>query len=128
MFKISSVEEIPPMASPDSEDDDLVHIDASESELVDDEMKSLRFGTSLMTEKALTPLVQRKTLNRDLVRLPENEIVPKPRPDECVVFKDYSTIGLRFAVQDLLEEILFFYLGHQISRVDSQHCYFLFIE
>ena len=111
MFKISSVEEIPPMASPDSEDDDLVYIDASKSELVDDEMKSLRFGTSLMTEKALTPLVQRKNLNRDLVRLPGNEIVPKPRPDECVVFKDYSTIGLRFAIQDLLEEILLFLFG-----------------
>jgi hypothetical protein len=83
---MSSVEEIPPMASPDSEDDDLAYVDTSKSELVDDEMKSLRFGRSLMIEEALTPLVQRKTLNRDLVRLSEIEAVPKPQPDECVVF------------------------------------------
>jgi hypothetical protein len=90
---MSSVEEIPPVASPDSKDDDMTYVDASESELVDDEMKSLRFGRSLMIEEALTPLVQRKTLNRDIVRLSEIEKVLKPQLAKCVVFRIILVLG-----------------------------------
>lgn len=38
--------------------------------------------------------------------LPEDEVIPKPKPDECVVFRECFTAGLRFPPQDLLEEIL----------------------
>jgi hypothetical protein len=59
-----------------------------------------------MTEEVLASLVERNTLNNDLVRLPKDERVLKLEPDECVVFKDYFTADLCFPIQDLLQEIL----------------------
>lgn len=95
-----------PLASPASKEEDLTSVLALESKIVDDEMKSLRFGKKLMIEEVLTSLVERNTLNNDLVRLPKDEMVLKLEPDECVVFKDYFTAGLCFPIQDLLQEIL----------------------
>jgi hypothetical protein len=37
---------------------------------------------------------------------PQNETVPRPEPNECVVFHDHFTAGLRMSCQDLIEEIL----------------------
>lgn len=87
-----------PAASPGSEEDDLASVSALESELVDDETKSLRFGKTSMTEEVFKPLVEKNTLNKDLVRLSKDEKVPKPEPDECVVFKDYFIVGLHFPI------------------------------
>ena len=74
-----------------------------ESELLEDDTKSLRFGKTLVSEAILQSLIDNKrTLEKDLARLPKDETVPLPEHDECVVFKDYFTVGLRFPVQDLI--------------------------
>lgn len=73
---------------------------------MNDDTKSLKFGKTMMTGGILKNFADKGTLNRDLARLSTDEKIPKPEHDECVVFKDYFTAGLRFPVQDLLEEIL----------------------
>ena len=81
-------------------------VEVSKLELPDDEMKSQKFGKSLMIEEALGPFIQMKTLLRDQVCLLGKEIVPKPEPDEAVILKDYFTVGLQFPVEDLVKDIL----------------------
>lgn len=62
---MSGVEELPPLTTPDSEDEDLAFVEVSDSELVDDGTKSLRFGKSLMIEEALLPWMEKKILSGD---------------------------------------------------------------
>lgn len=89
-----------PMASHKSDEEDLDSVSASESELIEDDTKSLHFGKSLFGEEELQKMVSRRIVERNLVRLPTDE---EPTQDKCVVFKDQFTAGLRFPVQDLLE-------------------------
>lgn len=58
-------EELPPLTTPDSEDEDLASVEVSDSKLVDDGTKSLRFGKSLMIEEALLPWMEKKILSGD---------------------------------------------------------------
>jgi hypothetical protein len=69
---MSSVEEMP------SSKYDLSDNEVSESKLVDDDTKSLRFGNSLIDEATLAPFIQKETLLRDQVSLLGNEMVPRP--------------------------------------------------
>jgi hypothetical protein len=77
-------------------DEDLSNVSTSESELVSDDMKSLIFSKSLFDESELQWMVKNRMLEKADVRLPpQNETVPRPEPDECVVFRDHFTAGLR---------------------------------
>lgn len=71
-----------------------------------DDTKSLSFGKSLMDETELDFMVKNRMIEKKFVRLPEGETTPKPKPNECVVFRDQFTAGLRMPCQDFLEEIL----------------------
>jgi hypothetical protein len=88
-------------------DEDLSNVSTLESELVSDDMKSLIFSKSLFDESELQWIVKNRMLEKADVRLPpQNETVPRPEPDECVVFHDHFTAGLRMPCQDFIEEIL----------------------
>lgn len=59
-----------------------------------------------MTEKILQGMAGKRILDRALARLPDDEVIPLPEPDEFIVFREYFSVRLCFPVQDLLEEIL----------------------
>jgi hypothetical protein len=90
-------------------------------------------------------MVKNRILEKADVRLPtQNETIPKPEPDECVVFRDYFAAGLRMSCQDFVEEIMKAYniemhhltpngitkialfLGSEISERKSRYWSFLF--
>jgi len=85
---------------------DLSGVSASEFELVGDDMKSLEFGQTLMDDKELDWMVINRMVERASVRLPGNEVVPDPKPYECVFFRDQFVAGLLMPCQDFLEELL----------------------
>ena len=60
--------------------EDLSDISASESKLVGDGTKSLKFGQTLMDDKELDGMVTNQMVERASVRLPGNEVVPDPKP------------------------------------------------
>jgi hypothetical protein len=84
------VSENSPVESNQSESgEDLSDVSASESELVGDDTKSLNFGKTLMDEAKLDWMVKNRMLEKADARLPpEGEMIPKPKPHECVVFQD----------------------------------------
>jgi hypothetical protein len=87
--------------------EDLSDISASESELIGDDTKSLNFGKTLKDEAELDWLVKNRMLEKADARLPsEDEMIPKPKPHDCVVFRDQFTAGLRMPCQYFIEEIL----------------------
>ena len=86
--------------------EDLSDVSASESELVGDDTKSSKFGQTLMDDKELDWMVTNQIVERASVRLPRNEVIPDPKPYECVVFGDQFAAGLRIPCQDFLEELL----------------------
>jgi hypothetical protein len=61
----------------------------------------------LFDESELQWMVKNRMLEKADVRLPpQNETVPRPEPDECVVFRDHFTAGFCMPCQDFIEEIL----------------------
>lgn len=86
--------------------EDLYSVTASESELVEDDSKSQNFGKSLMDQEELNHMIKKRIFERHDVRLPKDDVILKPKKDECVVFKDQFTVGLRFPVQELVKNIL----------------------
>lgn len=79
---MSGVEEIPHVTLHDIKND-LADVEVFELEFVDDETKWLRFGKSLTDEAC---------------RAPWNEIILKLEADECVVFRQFFTVGLCFPI------------------------------
>jgi hypothetical protein len=63
--------------------------------LTGDDTKSLNFGKTLMDEAKLQWMVKNRMLERADARLPEGETIPKPKPHECVVFRDQFLAGFR---------------------------------
>ena len=59
-----------------------------------------------MDDKELDWMVTNQMVERASVRLPGNEVIPNPKPYECVVFQDQFAAGLRMACQDFLEQLL----------------------
>jgi hypothetical protein len=69
--------------------EDLSDVSASESELIGDDTKFLNFGKTLMDEAELDWLVKNRMLENADARLPsDDKMIPKPKPHECVVFRD----------------------------------------
>jgi hypothetical protein len=100
-------ENLPVESDQSISDENLSNVSVSESELVGDDTKSLNFGKSLFDESELQWMVKNRMLEKADVRLPpQNETIPKSEPDECVVFCDHFTAGLRMPCQDFIEEIL----------------------
>jgi hypothetical protein len=48
-----------------------------------------------MDEAKLQWMVKNRMLERADARLPEGETIPKPKPHECVVFRDQFLAGFR---------------------------------
>jgi hypothetical protein len=102
---MSDIEKNPSENSPvESEqsisDEDLSNVSTLESELVGDDTKLLNFGKSLFDESKLQWMVKNRMLEKTDVRLPpQNETIPRPKPDECVVFRNHFTAGLRMPCQ-----------------------------
>lgn len=87
---MSNVKEVSPLASPEESDAALQSqmivlgsMSALEFELVEDDTKSLRFGKALITNEMLMPPYEKMIVNTDLVRVPGDEVILKPQPDEC---------------------------------------------
>ena len=59
-----------------------------------------------MDESELDWMVTNRMVERASVRLPEGETTPKPKPHDCVVFRDPFSTGLHMPCQDFVEEIL----------------------
>ena len=59
-----------------------------------------------MDDKELDWMVTNQMVERAFVRLPRNEVVPDPKPYECVFFRDQFAAGLRMSCQDFLEELM----------------------
>ena len=51
-------------------------------------------------------MVTNQMVERASIHLLENEVVPDPKPHECVVFLDQFAAGLCMPCQDFLEELL----------------------
>jgi hypothetical protein len=102
------VSENSPLESNQSDSgEDLFDVSALESELVGDDKKSLNFGKTLMDEAELDWMVKNRVLEKADAWLPsEGEMIPKPKPHECVVFRDQFAAGLHMPCQDFIEEIL----------------------
>ena len=88
--------------------EDLSNVSASESKLIGDDMKSLKFGKTLMDDKELDwmVMVTNRMVERAYVHLPENEVVPNQKPYECLAFWDQFSARLRMPCQYFLEELL----------------------
>ena len=86
--------------------EDLSDVSTSESKLVGDGTKSLKFGETLLDDKVLDWMVTNRMVEMASVHLAENEVVLDLKPYECVVFRDQFATGLRMPCQDFLEELL----------------------
>ena len=71
-----------------------------------DDTKSLNFAKSLMDDNELEWMVTNRMLERASVCLLGDDMIPKLKPHECVVFRDQFTAGLCMPCQDFVEEIL----------------------
>lgn len=92
----------------DSDEENLEDVDASVEDLVkNDEGYTLTFGRTLFDQSGLDELVRLWIVDHDQVRVPDPaEANPELHPDECIVFQDLFTAGLRFPCQDFLEDVL----------------------
>jgi len=59
-----------------------------------------------MDDKELDWMVTNRMVERASIHLPRNEVVPDPKPYECVFFRDQFAAGLRMSCQDFLEELM----------------------
>ena len=112
--KITS-ENSPVESNHSGSEEDLSDVSTSESKLVGDDTKSLNFGKTLMYDKELDWMVVNRMVERASVRLPKGETIPKPKPHECVVFRDQFAARLHMPCQDFVEEILKTY------NIEMQH-------
>lgn len=97
---MSEVEENPRISSPDSKDDPM-YVKVSQLEL--DDETNLRFGTSLRTI-GFGFIYFKEFFDQRTSLTIQNELVPKPKTKECVVFEPYCQS--LFLLQDLIEDIL----------------------
>jgi hypothetical protein len=68
-------------------DDNLLDVSTFESEVVDDDTKSLKFGKSLMDDQEVAWMVTNRMLEKSSILLPKGETTPDSKPHECVVFQ-----------------------------------------
>lgn len=88
---------------------DLGSVDAEVTELVPGKetcVPTMHFGRSLMTEKCIELYVDNEFFPKGVGRAPRDEVVPKPKYGEVVVFKHFFTAGLRFPCDPVLPAIL----------------------
>lgn len=71
-------------------------VSAFESEVVDDDTKSLKFRKSLMDDQEVAWMVTNRMLEKSSILLPKGETTPDLKPHECVVFRDQFSAGLHF--------------------------------
>ena len=79
------------------------------SEVVDsssDAAVSFEFGPSRVALKKLDEFVKMGWFPRDLARLSEGEVVPDPRDNKVVVYKEFFIAGLRFLPHPLVVGVL----------------------
>lgn len=102
-------------------DDDLEGVEASESDLMDDEMISLRFGRSTKMKDILNSYISRWTLAEDLVHTPGKEEMSIPHAELLMKLLYLGIILLLvfvFPCDNLREEILKAY-GIELHHLTS---------
>jgi hypothetical protein len=69
----------------------------------------LKFGRSTVTEDDMTKLMKLgyfSEAKKELIHFGGEEITPKPEKDEVVVFKSFFKAGLRFPLNEMIEDVL----------------------
>jgi hypothetical protein len=69
----------------------------------------IEFGKSTVTEKDLDVMKKLGYFGEDeskLIRFAGEEVIPKPKEDEVVVFRSFFRAGLRFPLYDMIGEVL----------------------
>jgi hypothetical protein len=102
--------------------EDLENIEASVGDLVPvshekkkaSMVKSWDFRPSLMVEGAIK-LLKKEKFSGGKGWVPRGEIVPRPEPDEAMVFKDFFSCGLHFPA------IYFLHLVLETFKVQLHH-------
>ncbi|RLM79806.1 putative retrotransposon protein [Panicum miliaceum] len=89
-------------------DKDLAQVDASPSDLMGREKLevTLRFGSSLVSERRIQFYVDKGYFEAGVCRPLGNEDVPNPLEGETFVFRDFFTAGLHFSLDLAVLEIL----------------------
>jgi hypothetical protein len=101
----------------DSEGEDLDDVDADVDDLVVASEQedfvgasslppTYDFGRSLTSPSVLEEYASKGWFSLDQVRCPGGETVPKPKPDEAVVFRDFYQCGFRLPCSTFLRLIL----------------------
>jgi hypothetical protein len=67
---------------------------------------SFEFGLSRATLKELDEFTKMGWFPRDFARLSEGEVIPDPRGNEVVVYKEFFVVGLRFPPHSLVIGVL----------------------
>jgi hypothetical protein len=90
-------------------------VDAGEDEYEDEygatpsKPSHLEFGKSSITEGDVPKLLKLgyfSEAKKKLIRFSGEEIIPKPKKDEVVVFKSFFKVGLRFPLHDMIADVL----------------------
>jgi hypothetical protein len=105
-------EDISDEGAPASEAEQIV---AEEGESEDDysavpsKPSHLEFGRSTVTEDDMPKLMKLgyfSEAKKELIRFGGEEITPKPKKDEVVVFKSFFKAGLRFPLNEMIADVL----------------------
>lgn len=67
---------------------------------------SFDFGLSRVTLKQLDEFTKMGWFPHDLARPSEGEVIPDPRDNEVVIYKEFFTVGLRFLPHPLIVRVL----------------------
>jgi hypothetical protein len=69
----------------------------------------LEFGRSTITEDDMPKLMKLgyfSEAKKELIRFGGEEITPKPKEDEVIVFKSFFKAGLRFPLNEMIADVL----------------------
>jgi hypothetical protein len=105
-------------------------VPASAKGQLDLEPATYRLGRSKVTEAELDRYLAEGLIHpamRAHCRAPGSEEVPRPKPYEAVVFRDFFKAGLRFPHEDFVGEVLQWFdlrIHHLTPNVFSRMCVF----
>jgi hypothetical protein len=69
----------------------------------------IEFGKSTITEEDLVMMKKLGYFGEDeskLIRFAGEEVIPKPKEDEVVMFRSFFRVGLQFPLYDIIGEVL----------------------
>jgi hypothetical protein len=103
------------VSSKDTPAAEATQADAEEDEIEDEygampsKASHLEFGKSTITKGDMAKLLKLGYFSEDkkeLIRFEGEEVTPKPKKDEVVVFKSFFKAGLRFPLHGMIADVL----------------------